>query len=450
MKLHFQKRMIVGFILTLIILAGLGVYAFLTTQRLIETARLLSHATRVINNAEQLLAITINLETGQHGFVITGNEDYLAPYDTALKNTEQHVQQLLTVTLEDPAQHERIKRLELMIRQRIEQTKQVIEARKIDFQSAQSMILSGEGMVLMDNIRSLIRKVQEQERQVFRAQNTITSKSLVQFQFAFVGLIVAPALIILILFHSINRNFNARNRVEKQLRKASSEIQHLNQELEAYTFSVSHDLRAPLRAIDGYSQILNEDYGEKLDSEGKRVIRVIINNARRMGQLIDDLLDFSRIGRKEMIKTDFDIQVMVQEVVEELTEHRNGHPVRIEVLPLEPATGDFSMLRQVWVNLISNAIKYSGKKQEARIEIGSFHEPDKTCYYVKDNGVGFNMKYIDKLFGVFQRLHKSDEFEGTGVGLALVKRIVHRHGGSIWAEAKVGEGATFYFSLPKQ
>jgi signal transduction histidine kinase len=450
MKLYFQKRMVLGFILTLTILAALGIYAFLTTQRLIETARLLSHATRVINNAEQLLAITVNLETGQRGFVITGDEDYLAPYDTALKNLNQHVQQLLAVTLEDPVQNERIKRLDLMIHKRIKQTKQVIEARKVDFQSAQSIILSGEGRMLMDHIRELIREVQEQERKVFRAQNTITSKSLNQFQFAFVGLIVAPALIIGILFLSINRNFNARNRVEKQLRKASFEIQHLNMELEAYTFSVSHDLRAPLRAIDGYSQILKEDYGEKLDSEGKRVIQVILNNARRMGQLIDDLLDFSRIGRKEIIRTNFDVQHMVHQVVGELTEQRKGYSGHIEVLTLEPAKGDLSMLRQVWVNLISNAIKYSGKKQEARIEIGSFDEPDKTCYYVKDNGVGFNMEYIGKLFGVFQRLHKADEFEGTGVGLALVKRIVQRHGGSIWAEAKVGEGATFYFSLPKQ
>jgi signal transduction histidine kinase len=449
MKLYFQKRMVLGFVLTLMILVALGVYAYSTTQRLIETARLLSHATRVINNAEQLLAITVNLETGQRGFVITGDEDYLAPYDTALKNIEQHVQQLLTVTSEDPVQYERIKRVDLMIGQHIEQSKQVIEARKIDFQSAQALILSGEGRVLMDKIRELIREVQTQERQVFRAQNTITGKSLVQFQFAFVGLIVAPALIILVLFHSINQNLNARNRVESQLRKASSEIQYLNKELEAYTYSVSHDLRAPLRSIDGYSQILNEDYANNLDGEGRRIIQVIINNARRMGHLIDDLLDFSRIGRKEMIKTDFDVQNMVQEVIRELTEQRNGHSVNIKVLPLEPARGDFSMLRQVWVNLISNAIKYSGKKQEAWIEIGSFHEPDKTCYYVKDNGVGFNMEYVDKLFGVFQRLHKSEDFEGTGVGLALVKRIVHRHGGSIWAEAKVNEGATFYFTLPK-
>jgi signal transduction histidine kinase len=448
MKLYFRKRVVVGFILALTILATLGIYSYLSTQRLIDTARLLSHALRVINNAEQLLVVTVNLETGQRGYVITGDRSYLQPYDSALKHMPQHIETLLDATADDREQYAKIQTLKKLIERRAKYSSNVIAARNESFEKARAVMLIGDGKKLTDSIRAVIKEVQEKEKETFRKQNTITGNSLVQFQYSFVGLLVAPLIIVLVLFYSINTHLQARSLAEKQLRKASGEIQHLNKELEAYTYSVSHDLRAPLRSIDGYSQILKEDYAEKLDDEGRRVINVVINNARRMGQLIDDLLDFSRIGRKEIIKADFNIDTMVQDVVGELTEHKNGRKVDVKILPLKPIKADPNMLRQVWINLISNAIKYSSQKEETKIEIGSFHEDEATCFYVKDNGVGFNMDYKDKLFGVFQRLHKAEEFEGTGVGLALVKRIINRHGGQIWAEAKLNEGATFYFTLP--
>jgi len=229
--------------------------------------------------------------------------------------------------------------------------------------------------------------------------------------------------------------------------KTNEALANANNELDSFSYSVSHDLRAPLRAIVGYSNILIEDYGDILDDEGKRVLNVIMKNVLKMGQLIDDLLAFSRIGKQQLIKVNVDMNALVNKIVDDLKiQHSSINELNIKCLINIKC--DSSMMKQVMTNLIGNAIKYSGKKENAIIEIGSYADNSDIVYYVKDNGVGFDMKYYDKLFGVFQRLHSANEFEGTGVGLALVQRIVNKHGGNVWAEAKVDEGATFYFSLP--
>jgi PAS domain S-box-containing protein len=231
-------------------------------------------------------------------------------------------------------------------------------------------------------------------------------------------------------------------------KQADIRIKELNKELEAFTYSVSHDLRAPLRSIDGYAKVLEEDFAPKLDDEGKRVVKVIMNNAKRMGQLIDDLLDFARLGRKDVARAYTDMTPLVKAVAGELVQQENGRKINIDVKSLHPALVDTEMIRQVWTNLISNAIKYTGKNPESLIEISSFNQGEEVCYQVKDNGVGFDMQYVNKLFGVFQRLHKIQEFAGTGVGLAIVKRIVNRHHGKVWAEGVINQGAIFYFSIP--
>jgi PAS domain S-box-containing protein len=241
---------------------------------------------------------------------------------------------------------------------------------------------------------------------------------------------------------SVCRDITDRKNAEESLNK-------LNAELETFTYSVSHDLRAPLRSIAGYSQILKEDYSEKLDAEGQRITDVIIKNAYRMGMLIDDLLDFTRLGRKEMMKRKVNMPEVVEDVLTQLTGNENGRKISIKNLVQLSTEADPAMIQHVWTNLISNALKYSSKKEITQIEIGAYEEIDSICYYVQDNGAGFDMLYVNKLFGVFQRLHKMNEFEGTGVGLALVKAIVSRHGGKVWAEGKLNEGATFYFTLPR-
>jgi two-component system sensor kinase len=207
-------------------------------------------------------------------------------------------------------------------------------------------------------------------------------------------------------------------------------------------------LRATLRAIDGFSQILLEDYKDKLDAEGMRLLNVVRDNTSRMGELIDDILKFSRAGRTELSLVEIDMEALAREVYAELSVTDAGSNLQLEIDTIPPALGDKAMLRQVFVNLLSNAIKFSHTGTAPKITVGSLIEGNEVVYFVRDNGVGFDMRYADKLFGVFQRLHGVDEFEGTGIGLAIVKRVVTRHGGRVWAEGKVGEGATMYFSLP--
>ncbi|MCW3078004.1 MAG: domain S-box-containing protein [Bacteroidetes bacterium] len=236
--------------------------------------------------------------------------------------------------------------------------------------------------------------------------------------------------------------------LEKKVVERTAQLETVNNELESFSYSVSHDLRAPLRAISGYATILSEDYGDKMDEEGKRVLNVITDNVNRMGQLINDLLHFARMGKDALHKTEINMDGLVKELVTEQQILLPDKKAEIEIKPLENIVGDVNMMRQVVANFLSNAIKYSSKKEKPEIEIGSYKKDNSTVFYVKDNGVGFDMKYYDKLFGVFQRLHNQKDFEGTGVGLALVRRIITRHEGKVWAESKINEGSTFYFSVP--
>jgi light-regulated signal transduction histidine kinase (bacteriophytochrome) len=235
-----------------------------------------------------------------------------------------------------------------------------------------------------------------------------------------------------------------------ELQEGHAQLTALAAEMESFSYSVSHDLRAPLRAINGFSRILMEKYASQLPEPAREHLQDMRDSAREMGELVDGLLAFSRLGRQAMRPQAVSQDELVGECLADLHRDRIGRRVRVEIGELPPADGDAMLLRQVWLNLISNALKYTSKKEAAEIEIGSRKGDGPEymiTYYVRDNGVGFDMKYAHKLFGVFQRLHRAEEYEGTGVGLAIVQRIVQRHGGRVWAEAQRGEGATFFFTL---
>jgi light-regulated signal transduction histidine kinase (bacteriophytochrome) len=234
--------------------------------------------------------------------------------------------------------------------------------------------------------------------------------------------------------------------LERRVEERTRALEDANEELESFAYSVSHDLRAPLRHIDGFSRMLEQDHAESLDENGRRLLATLRKSSARMGRLLDDLLAFSRYGRAAMSPAGIDMTALARAVADELA---RGTPCTIVVDTLPPARADPALARQVWANLIGNAIKYSGKRADPRVEITGRVEDGRAVYSVKDNGAGFDPRYAGKLFKVFQRLHGEDEFPGTGAGLAIVQRIVARHGGRVGAEGRPGEGASFWFSLPR-
>ncbi len=245
------------------------------------------------------------------------------------------------------------------------------------------------------------------------------------------------------------RDITERKKIEEILRKHLSELEASNKELESFSYSVSHDLRAPLRAIDGYARMILKKQGDKFDEDTVRKFNEIRSNTKMMGQLIDDLLAFSRLSRKNMSISELNMVDLIRDVWKELSNINLDRKMNLIVNSTPLGYGDAALVKQVYHNLLSNAVKFTKLRDDAHIEVGGYNDGNEDVFYVKDNGVGFDMKYYDKLFGVFQRLHNSPDFEGTGVGLATVQRIVHRQGGRVWAEGKVNDGATFYFTLPQ-
>jgi light-regulated signal transduction histidine kinase (bacteriophytochrome) len=241
-----------------------------------------------------------------------------------------------------------------------------------------------------------------------------------------------------------------RDQLEKLVKNRTTELETSNKELEAFAYSVSHDLRAPLRHIDGFVELLQKKGAAAQDEQSRHYMEIISDSARKMGLLIDDLLSFSRMGRQTMAFRQVDLRDLVRDVIRELEPDAAGRTIHWRVGDLPVVSADAAMLRMVLANLVANALKFTRPRQEARIEIGShLGQHAETVVFVRDNGVGFDMTYVHKLFGVFQRLHRADQFEGTGIGLANVRRIIDRHGGRTWAEGELNQGASFYFSLPR-
>ncbi len=238
-----------------------------------------------------------------------------------------------------------------------------------------------------------------------------------------------------------------RAELEARVTLRTAELLAANRELEAFSYSVSHDLRTPLRAMDGFSHAVLEDYGDLLPAAGRDQLLIIRRGAQKMGSLIDDLLAFSRLSRASLTKRPVNTEGLVRGALAELAAQREGRLVDLRIGDLPECSGDDALLKQVWINLLSNALKYTRKREQAVIEIGCVKTNGTDTFFVRDNGTGFDVRYADKLFGVFQRFHRAEDYEGTGVGLAIVQRVVHRHGGRVWAEAVVDRGATFYFTL---
>ena len=567
MRFYLKRRVLFGFLSSLIIIIFLGVLSFYNTQSFIRTSKMVSHTNQVLYSIKQIQARVFTIESEARGFVLTNHPSFILNYSSQRDSIETNFKKLLKLTADNSLQQERLSSLDALIDQKIKFNEQVVLARSESFEKAELLIKTFRGKDITDSINTLVLDFEKTESDLLKERIEQTESSIGQFNISFNVLLIVIIALLVVSFYAINSNLERRAEAEQSLERASKEIYdlydnapcaylsvdknhelvninntalswlgytreevigklkvsdlihlpdwsiyepgfndyikeglvenvevemkrkdgsrfillvsstaiydndgnflkgrtsgfditirkaaeqkivELNKDLESYTHSVSHDLRAPLRSILGFTKILEEEYAPKLDAEGIRQIGIIKRNAKRMGQLIDDLLEFSRNNRREMIVSDIDMNSIIQNIVNEQLEGEKGREIEFLISPLPKTKGDVSMLRLVWINLIGNAIKYTRRTPKAKIEIFSNVEDGRVVYAIQDNGVGFDMKYVNKLFGVFQRLHNIEDFEGTGVGLALVSRIISRHGGKIVAQGLVNQGATFSFYL---
>ena len=438
-----------------------------------EAARMHASEQVVIASTYRLLSLLVDAETGSRGYMLTTDRRFTEPYERALREIPAELAGLQQVAPDQAAAlRARVQRLLIYHRTNLQMFDRGSRA------EALAIVRRGTGKALMDAFRRDVDgfvtryrvSAAERERSASRSMNLLLGAMAAAFV---VNVVLALAMSAYFSRSIAGRIGVVRENVERfehgrPLRAAQGgddEIAQLdhgfhtmaaaltagrtlleraNAELESFSYSVSHDLRAPVRALNGYARILEEDYGTTLDAEGRRIMAVIRSEAERLGALIDDLLSFSRLGQSPLRATTADMSNLVTEVAREVL----PAGAQLSVAPLPPARGDRTMLRHVLVNLLSNAVKFSAPRPPVRIEV--FAEPGEQqhVYAVRDHGVGYDPRYAAKLFGVFQRLHSESEFEGTGVGLAIVKRVIERHGGRVWSESSLGNGSTFFFTLP--
>lgn len=439
MKLYIDKRALFGFIVALFILILLGYFSYRNNNQFLESREMSFHATEVLNHIEQTQTNAVKVEEILAKYIMTGDSTLLESYNREVKKAARHYNSLLELTKDNHSQQVRIDSFRVAGRAKFELHKEIMNVYGSSKLRAESLINSNENKNSTVKIASVLASMRSEENRLLSQRLTTGQIEIRYFQTTYTILMISTFLILVGVFLVINNSFKSRLIAEEK-------SQNVNLELEAFTYSVSHDLRAPLRSIRGFTEVLQEEYGTALGKEGNRLLNIVMRNASRMGQLIDDLLDFSRLGRKTLTFSKIQVRQLVTEIIQELTVHEPRN-IKWDIKHMDEIRADANMMRQVWTNLISNALKYTKKVDLPEIEIGSFPKYGSTVYYVKDNGVGFDMKYSDKLFKVFQRLHNNQEFEGTGVGLALVQRIVSKHNGKIWAEARVNEGASFFFYI---
>ncbi|MCC6698641.1 MAG: CHASE3 domain-containing protein [Candidatus Hydrogenedentes bacterium] len=450
-----ERKVLLGFLAGLTAMFAVGVAAVFSGRELLRNSALLDHTYEVLRTIEDFHLRMLELESMSRGFALTGREAYLEHNDDNHAGILEDLQLLARLTLDDPGQQKRVARLDPLTRRKLDFMDRIVSSRQDGVAAAaEALSTSDEGRELMVEMRALIGEIEGAERALLVERNEAANRGGTRTLAA-----VIAGWIIAIVFAgvsgiSIQRDLRLRRQVQAALEQANaklelanSQLDASNKQLESFSYSVSHDLRIPLRAIDGYSRMLLEDYANALDDEGQRLLNVVRNSTVEMGKLIDDLLAFSRAGRQPLTLEHIDMEALMRDAWEDVCGALHSQAPRIEFHALPPARGDRATLHQVAVNLLSNAAKFSGKKADARIEVGGRRDNGVNIYCVRDNGCGFDMKYVGRLFGVFQRLHLKEEYEGSGVGLALVRNVIQRHGGRIWAEGEVGKGAAFFFTL---
>lgn len=454
------------FVLGLLGLVLIGSYGYRSATRLVLLSQSLTKTHRILDETKLLSNLLASAEAGYRGYLISRKTEYLTRYLQTQKDVPTQLQTLDRLLISSP-NNTKINHLKILFSQRFSLMDRGIKTtKKGSFAQAFELTKEGEGERVSEQIREEVNSLGSDER---RELNSINQDAQYMGHLAtWLDVLGISLAVCLLLAASIftRRLMKAQRRsetlvrelntgLEKKIEERTKELQNTVKELDAFTSSVSHDLRAPLRTVNGFATLLLEKKHSQLDEESQTFLHQVINGVQKMGDLVDDLLEFSKLGRlntnlKEINMTELARSVFEESKEEDILTHGNYRAVELKLAPLPSCVGDYALVRQVLVNLFSNAIKYTRGKDLALISVDAIADPleQKITYSVQDNGAGFNMKYADRLFRVFQRLHSENEFEGTGVGLAIVQRIIEKHGGRVWAEGAVGKGSTFSFQLP--
>jgi signal transduction histidine kinase len=410
-----------------------------------SNSELVAHTLRVQEKLFSLQLLLRTTESAERGYLISNDRSHVVLYRYATTPIKPAVAELQDLTADNPMQRRALAALAPLIDQKIESLGKAIRLQGDgDREAALAIVQAQNGPDQMEEIDSIIAGMNREEDSLLAKRLSEVAQSgrrLLVISLAGTALLVALAIISIMAI----RRIAGEALLDSERR--GDELQSAVNELDAFSYSVSHDLRAPLRAIDGYSRILLTHHSANLAREAGEYLQGVRDSAIQMGRLIDDLLSFSRLSRKPLNKTRVITATVVEQVIREVQKQAGDRKVEFCIGDLPPVLGDASLLKQVFTNLIGNAFKYTRLREDARVEIGSHDVDTERVFFVRDNGVGFDMQYVDKLFGVFQRLHRVEEFEGTGVGLAIVQRIIHRHGGRVWAEAEIDHGATFSLTI---
>ena len=450
------KALYLSFSVLLISFAVLGVTSSRSVINLIKSHESQILVQEEIKDFQNILINLLNMETGGRGYVITGEKSYLEPFELGLKDYTTNRENLKRIGSFNRSQNAKLEEIDSLAQNKIENIKQLITKRKQkSYRETAEFVKTDSGKQIMDRIRFLVDQLTQEQVLVLKSQAAENKSHASSSLISLVSGSLLAAIILILCFVFYQRNdvlrFQAENEIKnlnKTLSEKLKETEILNKELESFSYSVSHDLRAPLRAMSGFGEILLDDLSQKINQSEADYLQRIISASKKMSRLIDGLLSLSRLTRTQVNKTDVKVLKIVSELATDFEISEGPRRFNLKFNASTTVWGDETLVTLLLQNLIGNAWKFTSKKTDPVIEVGSFERNQKTLFYVKDNGAGFDMKYSNKLFGTFQRLHFESEFEGTGIGLATSKRIVSIHGGEIWAEAKEGEGATFFFYLP--
>ena len=475
MKPRFSRNFFPALLLIAAIIVFVNAWwAFRAVRILATNGSLVAHSWQVVHQVERVLGSAVDAETGERGYLISGMESYLEPYTIARRELPAELAHLQSLTSDDPSQQARIQDLRASLDRRLLILQRAIDMRKAGGPDLSApLLISGPGKLEMEHFRAVCDAMEAEEDRLLTIRTASTNASIRRAQIAVVVVSTLDFLLILFAFSQFIRERGLRvtaeiagerlslaqqetearaaevrllnETLEDRVRVRTAELERINRELEAFSYSVSHDLRAPLRTIDGFSLALQEDYAATVGDDGRDYIDRVRGGVQRMGQLIDALLQLSRITRTEILREEFSMSGLAESVASDLEEQNRGRDLSFDIEPGLSAYADPRLTRIALENLMGNAVKFSSKMPHARVRVG--WDAEQNAWYVQDNGAGFDMTYADKLFGAFNRLHGDKDFKGSGIGLATVARVVHGHHGRIWAKSAVNQGATFWFTL---